>query len=72
MTVTYDPEADAVYIALRQASVARSSDAEEGIVFDYDKDGGVVGIEVLRASQRTDDPRSIQYALAAGRSAPEA
>lgn len=64
MTVTYDPEADAVYMALRNVPVVRSSDVEDGVVLDYGEDGELVGIEILRASHRTGDPRSISYALA--------
>ena len=34
-----------------------------GVVLDYDKDGNVVGIEVLNASQRIENPRGVDYAV---------
>ncbi|MPZ49852.1 MAG: DUF2283 domain-containing protein [Dehalococcoidia bacterium] len=56
MKITYDPEADALYIELRKAEASNSIDVEEGVVVDLDGDGHVIGIEVLDASVRlTDD-----------------
>jgi len=52
MKITYDPEADALYIELRKASAADSVDVEEGVTVDLDADGHIVGIEVLDASDR--------------------
>ena len=63
MNVTYDHDADALYITLRNAKVATSSDVSEGVVLDFDETGALVGIEVLHASQRMDDPQAIHYAL---------
>jgi uncharacterized protein YuzE len=31
---------------------------------DYDKDGNVAGIEILNASKRVENPRSVEYAVA--------
>jgi uncharacterized protein YuzE len=52
MKITYDPEADALYIGLRKAEPLHSDDIEEGVVADFDEDGHVVGFEVLDASTR--------------------
>ena len=52
MKITYDPEADALYIGLRKVQAADSIDVEEGVVADLDKDGHIIGFEVLDASKR--------------------
>jgi uncharacterized protein YuzE len=52
MKITYDPEADALYIGLRKAKPRVTDDIEEGVVADFDKDGHVIGFEVLDASTR--------------------
>jgi uncharacterized protein YuzE len=47
--MTYDPEADAVYIALSDAVPHEGTEVAPGVVLDLDADGRVVGIEVLNA-----------------------
>ncbi len=47
--LTYDPEADAVYIALSDTRPHQGSEVAPGVVLDLDTDGKVVGIEVLNA-----------------------
>ena len=34
-----------------------------GVILDYDKDGNIVGLEVLNASQRVENPRGVDYAV---------
>ena len=52
MRITYDPEADALYIQLREAIPGDSVDLEDGVTADLDVDGHIVGLEVLEARQR--------------------
>ena len=52
MEITYDPEADALYILLHDAEPKDSTDIEEGVLVDLDKHGRIVGVEVLDASDR--------------------
>jgi uncharacterized protein YuzE len=52
MRITYDPEADALYIELRQAMPTDSKDIEEGVTADLDTDGHVIGIEILHVRER--------------------
>lgn len=52
MRITYDPEADALYIELRPAEPLDSQDIEEGVTVDLDTDGHVIGIEVLHVRER--------------------
>jgi uncharacterized protein YuzE len=65
MKVTYDPEVDVLRILFRDAPVEESDEDKPGIILDYDKDGNVVGVEVLNASQRVENPRGVDYAVTA-------
>jgi uncharacterized protein YuzE len=35
------------------------------VILDYDKEGNLVGLEVLNASQRIENPRGVDYAITA-------
>ena len=65
MKVTYDPEVDVLRILLRDTPVDESDEDKPGIILDYDKEGNVIGIEVLNASQRVENPREVNYAVTA-------
>ena len=52
MKITYDPEADALYIQFSNKPLSHSVDIEEGIVYDVDKEGNFAGIEILDAKKR--------------------
>lgn len=54
MRIHFSKEADALYIRLRETTIKESDEITEDIIFDYDADGGVVGIEILDASEKTD------------------
>jgi uncharacterized protein YuzE len=56
MRVRVDAGADAVYLNLTDRPVQESEEIVEGIVVDYDAEGRIVGIEILDASKRTNDP----------------
>jgi uncharacterized protein YuzE len=62
--VTYDPEVDALTIILSDAAVEESDEAKPGVVLNYDVEGNIVGLEILNASKRVDNPKAIDYALA--------
>jgi len=47
--MTYDPEADAVYMHLGRGKVASTEEAGP-FIYDLDADGRVLGIEILSAS----------------------
>ena len=47
MKLEFDPVADAAYFEISSADVEETREIEPGIIVDYDKDGHVVGIEVL-------------------------
>lgn len=64
MKIKYNKEADAMYLRFSDAEVAESDEDKPGIIIDYDKDGKIVGIELLDASQRTENPGSVVYEVA--------
>lgn len=63
MKVTYDFNVDVVRIVLRDAPVAENDEDKPGVILDYDADGNVVGLEILDASKRIENPRAVEYAI---------
>ena len=63
MKVTYDPEVDVLRILLSDAPIEESDEDKPGVILDYDRDGNIVGLEILEASKRTTNPRSVEYAV---------
>ncbi|MBA3493263.1 MAG: DUF2283 domain-containing protein [Gammaproteobacteria bacterium] len=63
MKVTYDPEVDVLRIVFRDVAIEESDEDKPGVILDYDKDGNIVGLEVLNASQRVENPRGVDYAV---------
>lgn len=54
MKLTIDREADALYLDLDEAPAAESKEISPGVILDYNRDGKVVGIEMLHLSKRVD------------------
>ena len=63
MKIEYDPKADAMYIRLLAGEVTESDEVRPGVVLDFDVNGRVLGIEMLDASLRTDNPRELVMEL---------
>jgi uncharacterized protein YuzE len=63
--VTYDPDVDVLRILLRDVPIAESDEDSPGVIIDYDAEGNVVGLEILAASERVDNPRGVEYAVTA-------
>ncbi len=63
MKVTYNPEVDVLRIVFRDVAIEESDEDKPGVILDYDKEGNIVGLEVLNASQRVENPRGIDYAV---------
>ena len=63
MKIEYDHQADAMYIRLRAGSVFEIEEIRPGVVFDFDVDGKLLGIEMLDVSERTDNPRELAMEL---------
>jgi uncharacterized protein YuzE len=49
--VKYDPLADALYIRVRDGDIVDSIEVRENLVVDFDKNGEVIGIEVINFSK---------------------
>jgi len=63
MKVTYDPEVDVLRILLSHARIEESDEDKPGVILDYDKGGNIVGMEILDASTRVENPRSMEYSI---------
>ena len=65
MKVTYDSEVDVLRVLFRNAGIEESDEDKPGVILDYDAAGNVVGLEILNASQRVDNPRAMDFAMTA-------
>ena len=65
MKVVYDPEVDVLRILFSSAQIEESDEDKAGVILDYDKGGNIVGMEILNASKRMENPRAMEYAIAA-------
>jgi len=63
MKITYDPEVDVMRIVFSSARIEESDEEKPGVILDFDKDGNVVGMEILDASKRMENPRAVDYAI---------
>ncbi len=52
MKITYDKEADVLYIRFTESRVFESEEKQPNVVFDYDKEDNVVGIEITYFLER--------------------
>ncbi len=52
MKIEYDPEADALYIQIREVRAYDNIDIEDGVTVDVDEDRHIVGLEILDATKR--------------------
>ncbi len=63
MKIVYDQETDILRVTFRSAPIDESDEDKPGVILDYDKDGNIVGLEILDASKRIENPRSLEYAV---------
>lgn len=63
MKVTYDPDVDVLRIRFNTEPIEESDEEKPGLILDYDKDGNIVGLEVLSASSRIENPRALEYSV---------
>ncbi len=52
MKVIYDAEVDVLHVLFSSAPIEESDEDKPGVILDYDKDGNVVGLEILDAQKR--------------------
>jgi uncharacterized protein YuzE len=61
-----DREADALYIRLTDGGIVESEEVRPGVILDFDAQGQVVGVEMLRISTRMsrEEMQSLHFATA--------
>ena len=52
MKISYDTQADALYIKFKDGKFGYNKEVEEGVILDIDKDGHILGIEILEVSSK--------------------
>jgi uncharacterized protein YuzE len=52
MKVTYDSEVDVLRVLFSNAPIEESDEDKPGVILDYDKNGNIVGVEILDAQKR--------------------
>ncbi len=52
MQITYDTQADALYIKFREGRFLKNKEVEEGVILDIGEGNVLLGIEILEASSR--------------------
>lgn len=50
--INYDKDADALYIEFRKAKFGENKKVDDFTIIDLDKQGKIIGIEILNASKR--------------------
>ena len=63
MKVTYEPEVNVLRVLFGSAAIEESDEDKPGVIIDYDASGNIVGLEILNASRRVENPRSVEYAV---------
>ena len=66
MKLYYDEEVDALYLRLDACPIVESEEVRPGIVLDFNADNQVVGIEILKVTDRAPEtnPRRLQFEVA--------
>lgn len=64
MKVKYDKKVDVLYISFNENKITESDEDKPGIILDYDNNGLIVGIEVLDASKKMENPTKVEYEVA--------
>ncbi len=52
MKITYDKDADAMYVYLTDKKFSKCKEIDKNTILDLDEDGNVIGIELLFVSKR--------------------
>jgi uncharacterized protein YuzE len=52
MKISYDKGADAMYVKLTDEKFSKCKEVDKNTILDLDKEGNVIGIEILFVSKR--------------------
>jgi len=64
MKAMYDPETDILTVIFKEESPITESDEEKpGIILDYDDKGDLVSLEILDASSRVTETKTIEFRM---------
>jgi len=64
MKAMYDPETDTLTMIFKEdTEVAESDEEKPGIILDYDAQGNLVSLEILDASSRVTETKSMEFRL---------
>ena len=55
MKISYDPEADAMYITLRKGAVDHTKEVDDTTILDFDKYNKILGVELLFVKETNPD-----------------
>ncbi|MBK7137777.1 MAG: DUF2283 domain-containing protein [Bacteroidetes bacterium] len=64
MKVIYDKTLDILQIQFSNEPIVESDEEKKGLIIDYNKDGGIVAIEMLNASKKVLQPNKVEYEIA--------
>ncbi|MDO8959242.1 MAG: DUF2283 domain-containing protein [Rhodocyclaceae bacterium] len=65
MKADYDSQVDILTVVFSDAPVEESDEIKPGVILDYDAIGNVVGLEILDASHRVQNPAAMEFAVRA-------
>lgn len=68
MKINYDKEVDVLRILFNDAPIHESDESTPGVILDFDAQENLVGLEILGASHRVQDPHAVEFSEAAGAS----
>ena len=64
MKVRYDRRADILTVILKEGvAIAESDEGRPGVILDFDDDGNLLSLEVLDASRRVTEAKSVDFQL---------
>jgi len=63
MKVSYDVHTDTLTIKLKPGEVAESDESKPGVILDFDEQGNLLGLEILDASKRAENPKALEFAV---------
>ena len=66
MDIKYDQVADAVYLSVHRAKVAKTLEMNDRLNVDVDASGNIIGIEILEASNQAKLVENLQSSVASG------
>ena len=64
MKAIFNIKIDTLTLRLKGGPVAESDEQKPGVILDYDADGNLIGLEVLDASKKMANARSLEFQVA--------